>query len=196
MKEYIVIDFEATCVNPKNESFQNEIIEFAAIKCDEKFNAISEFTKFVRPILNPALTDFCKELTTIKQSDVDTAAGFAKVLDDFVLWLNQTPAEKYFCSWGKYDKKQLLSDCKLHNAKFPFNEIHYNLKEICINKAIKDFKMPAKVKGMAEVANFLKIQRTGILHRGIDDCKNILQILNYLKISEKDLEEFLKAGEE
>jgi len=193
MKEYIIIDFEATCVNSKDKNFQNEIIEFAAVKCGENFNAVSEFAKFVRPVLNPALTDFCKELTTIQQADVDNAAGFLKVLADFVLWLNETPGTKHFCSWGRYDKNQLLSDCKLHNAEFPFNDEHYNLKKICVSKAIKEYKMPAKKKGMAEVADFLKIKRTGTLHRGIDDCKNILQIVTHLKISEKDLQEFLET---
>jgi inhibitor of KinA sporulation pathway (predicted exonuclease) len=196
MKEYIIIDFEATCVEPKDINFQNEIIEFAAIKCDENFNVISECTTFVRPVLNPILTDYCKELTTIKQSDVDAAEGFTEVLAGFVLWLNQTAAAKFFCSWGKYDKKQLLSDCKLHNVRFPFNEVHYNLKQISTMKAIKDFKMPAIVKGMSSVADFLKIKRTGTLHRGIDDCKNILQIIKRLKINQEDLQEFLEEQAE
>jgi len=193
MKEYIIIDFEATCINPKDKNFQMEIIEFAAVKCDKEFNLVSEFAKFIRPALNPVLTGFCKELTTIQQTDVDNAAGFAKVLADFVLWLNETPGEKMFCSWGRYDKNQLLADCKLHNAEFPFNDEHYNLKRICISKAIKEYKMPAKIKGMSDVADFLKIKRTGTLHRGMDDCKNILQILKRLKISEKDLQESFKT---
>jgi inhibitor of KinA sporulation pathway (predicted exonuclease) len=196
MKEHIVIDFEATCVNPKDKNFQNEIIEFAAVKCDENFNAISEFSEFVRPVLNPKLTDFCKKLTTIKQSDVDNAADFKKVLADFIVWLNQTSGEKYFCSWGKYDKNQLLSDCKLHNERFPFNDVHYNIKQIAVKKAAKDYQMPAKIKGMSETADFLKIKRTGILHRGIDDCRNILQIIKRLKISQKDLQDFLDTQEE
>ncbi|MDR1942393.1 MAG: exonuclease domain-containing protein [Endomicrobium sp.] len=196
MKEYIVIDFEATCVFPRDSSFRNEIIEFAAVRCDTQWNIISEFTRFVKPVLNPVLSDFCKKLTTITQDDIDQAAGFTAVLIDFNTWLNSSCGEKYFCSWGKYDKKQLISDCRLRKAQYPFNDIHYNLKQIAIKKAIKDYKMPPKIKGMSEVADFLKIKRTGTLHRGIDDCKNILQIVKRLEISEKELQEFLAAQEE
>jgi 3'-5' exoribonuclease 1 len=44
-------------------------------------------TSFVRPVLNPVLTDFCKRLTTIGQVDVNSAGTYDEVrrkVDDYL----------------------------------------------------------------------------------------------------------------
>ena len=71
---YIVIDFEATC-SDKNEfpREEMEIIEFAALCVREDFSSAFLFDSFVRPVRNPVLTEFCKNLTSITQGDVDNA---------------------------------------------------------------------------------------------------------------------------
>ena len=68
-KYYLIVDFEATCTNrnefPRDEM---EIIEIGALLLDsEQFEIHSEFQSFIKPVRNPLLTGFCKELTTIRQ---------------------------------------------------------------------------------------------------------------------------------
>jgi inhibitor of KinA sporulation pathway (predicted exonuclease) len=66
-KEFLlIIDFEATCSNDNTiKREQMEIIEFAAILTDKiNLKIIKEFSEFIRPEINPQLTDFCTELTT------------------------------------------------------------------------------------------------------------------------------------
>ncbi len=75
---YIILDLEATCWKDRNNGKPNEIIEIGALKIDENGKTISEFSRFVKPKLNPTLSDFCMELTTIPQSEIDSASNFPK----------------------------------------------------------------------------------------------------------------------
>jgi 3'-5' exoribonuclease 1 len=77
------VDLEATCddvgVNESPRSLvvvpdQMETIEIGLVVIDlESLEIVDEFQRFVRPQVNPTLTDFCKKLTSIQQADVDSA---------------------------------------------------------------------------------------------------------------------------
>ena len=76
-KERIVVfDLEATC--DKTVFFDNETIEIGAVD-----NFGNEFSRFIKPTVNPLLTHYCTELTTIEQKDVDSAREFPHVYKDF-----------------------------------------------------------------------------------------------------------------
>lgn len=50
---------------------QMETIEIGLVVIDlETLKVVDEFQRFVRPRINPFLTDFCKQLTSIQQADV------------------------------------------------------------------------------------------------------------------------------
>ena len=188
MVKYLVcIDFESTCDdNGWNKSNRMEIIEFAGIMTDINFNVIGEYDKFVQPILNPTLSDYCKNLTSIKQFDVDRAKTFDKVWEDFKEWMSKTSLIKddfLFCSWGNYDEKQLRSDCELHNVQYPFNGSHCNLKDIVTRK----LKLGKGCRGMEKVLNRMGLTLDGIHHRGIDDCRNILKICRKSNIGLREM---------
>ena len=80
-KYYLVFDVEATC-KENNEGFVQEIIEFPVVLVDtrtleivslvwldkrEWIGKVDEFRSFVKPVVNPVLTEFCVELTGIDQ---------------------------------------------------------------------------------------------------------------------------------
>jgi len=76
---YLIIDLEATCWE-RNEGHygENEIIEMGAIVVDDDYEIIGEIQRFARPVRNPILSEFCKKLTSIKQSDVDSAQALQR----------------------------------------------------------------------------------------------------------------------
>lgn len=82
-----VVDLEATCDEGRGFG-PPEIIELPVvlIKC-ETGEVVSEFHTFVRPVVNPSLTDFCQELTGITQADVDAAPTFPEALLCLTRWL-------------------------------------------------------------------------------------------------------------
>ena len=186
-KFFLVADWESSCGdNGWNKSNRMEIIEFAAIFVDKNFKVIKEFDEFIQPIEHPILTDYCKNLTTIKQSDVDNALTFDKVLNKFRGCMNEISGDKndfLFCSWGRYDQKQLTSDCELHNAMYPFNDMHCDLKGVITKK----LGLGKKCRGMENVLKHMGLTLDGIHHRGIDDVRNILKICRKSQITPREM---------
>jgi len=167
---YIVLDLEATCWQDRTNANQNEIIEIGAVKIDSGGTIISEFEEFIQPSLNPTLSDFCKKLTTIKQSDIDGADEFKKVILKFKNWINLD--EPYLlCSWGFYDKKQFIKDCQLHHLDSNWVEQHISLKHQYAT--FKKLKRPIGMGGALKNENIIL---EGTHHRGIDDARNITKI--------------------
>ncbi len=174
---YLIVDLEATCSNDKSISSKKmEIIEIGAVMLNSTTLEVeSEYQTFVKPILYPQLTDFCKSLTSITQEDVDNAPLFPDALKDFQSWFY--PFGSYlFCSWGDYDKNQFKLDCKLYNIGYPFASEHLNLK-----KEYTVVTNSAKKWGMVQVLEQLDLKLEGTHHRGIDDARNIARIVKAIR---------------
>ena len=76
----IIIDVEATCWNAqKAKGRQSEIIEIGAVLVDSALkSAASEFDSLIRLHLNPELSEFCTQLTSIRQEDINGARHFQR----------------------------------------------------------------------------------------------------------------------
>ena len=179
-KIYLIIDLEATCWENHANRNNMEIIEIGAVLANNDYKIIGEYQIFIKPIKNPKLSKFCKDLTTIKQKDINNAETFPVAFKQFIQWVEDKSknniADIIFCSWGYYDKKQLIEDCELHNINYPF-QAHYSIKHKFAE--IKNLKKPI---GMAKALQMCKIQLDGTHHRGIDDAKNIAKIFIQEKI--------------
>ena len=149
-----------------------EIIEIGALMQDTKtFEVHGEFQSFIKPVRHRALTDFCKQLTTISQAQVDSAPQFLAAMKSVTDWL--ADFEDYvFCSWGNYDRNQINQDCEFHNTTSPFGEEHINIKkEVAETLGVK------KQMGISGALKRLHMDFVGTPHRGIDDVRNIARIV-------------------
>lgn len=167
---YVIVDLEATCWEGR-ESNKNETIEIGAVLVNEKKQIISEFEQFVKPLMNPILSDFCKQLTSISQEQVDKAPYFYEAVANFKDWINSYDKQFLLCSWGYYDKLQFEQDCKLHGLETDWLTNHISLKHqyaqiVSLKRAI----------GMKNALLNEKMILCGIHHRGIDDARNITKI--------------------
>ncbi len=169
---YIIFDLEATCWE-KSEGRISEIIEIGAVKLNDNLETVSHFSKFIKPSINPVLSEFCTKLTSITQSDVDYASPFEEVIVEFEKWIISEDNEVRLFSWGRYDKKQILQECSVKDYKGNIigllNE-HYSLKHQFAE--IKGIKLC----GMSHALRLLGLELEGTHHRGIDDAKNIAKI--------------------
>ncbi|HEY1067812.1 MAG TPA: 3'-5' exonuclease [Pirellulales bacterium] len=170
---YLIIDLEATCSNdggvPREEM---EIIEIGAVMMSSRtYEVEAEFSSFVRPVQNPHLTEFCTELTTIRQDQVDAAASFPVVLREFTTWMHRFD-DALFCSWGDYDRSQFERDCEFHDVRYPFESGHFNVKEAFA----QTFSLRKKL-GVDAAVRRLGLKFQGTHHRGLDDARNIAQIV-------------------
>lgn len=172
----IIVDLEATCCQdgsfPRQEM---EIIEIGAVAVEATTAQILDrYQSFVRPVRHPHLTDFCRELTSITQGQVDTAFEFPQVLEEFGRWLASFP-DQDFCSWGAYDRNQFEQDCKYHGVPYPFPGPHRNLK-----LEFSERRGERKRYGLAGALRALGLEFEGTHHRGIDDALNIARIYPFL----------------
>lgn len=177
----LCIDLEATCdeeAKPgepprelivKRDEMETIEIGLTVIKLSS-LKVVDEFQSFVRPALHPVLTDFCRELTTIKQSDVDAAPGYTKVGKMLDVFLAAYP-NSMWCSWGDYDFKQLQQDAsRLHCKPMLDGMRHTNLKKW--HWKVFD----CRALGLQPAVEMLGLEWKGTYHRGIDDARNVANV--------------------
>lgn len=173
---YIIFDLEATCWLGRPPHGVNEIIEIGAVKVNRYGEVESIFNKFVKPTLNPVLSDFCKKLTSIQQGDVDKSKTFPTICQQFMDWIE---LENEYClvSWGKYDKEQLALECRLHKLETDWLDAHFNAKV-----AYKKIKQEVHEQGLKKVTKNEGFEFTGIHHRAISDAENLAKVfIKYLE---------------
>ena len=168
--KYIIFDLEATCWE-KGMKYQNETIEIGAVKINEEREIESEFQRFVKPIRFPILSNFCKDLTSINQEQINSADHFYKVVEEFKNWFDFEEEDYVLCSWGFYDKSQLINDCQISNL-----EDSWVLRHISLKHQFRDIKNLRRAIGMTRALEMESIPLEGTHHRGIDDARNISKI--------------------
>lgn len=175
---YLVTDLECTCTNTDEILREEmEVIEIGAVLLDENFKEISRFSSFVKPEINPILTNFCKELTKIKQSDVDNSPLFEEALNEFSEWAFHYGDYK-FLSWGSFDYNQINRETKLKLIKNPLIQNNINYKKIFAKQ--KNLKNKRGV-GVRKALSMLNYTFEGTPHRAIYDARNIARIVQKVR---------------
>lgn len=159
-----------------------EIIQIGAIKLDENFNEISRFSSFVKP-LNP-LSTHIKKITSIKESDLESASKFEDVLKDFINWIGKNYK---ICYWGNSDQTHICREIKNKKcfnflAKRIFFSKYFNIQNkfcetLCsVNKIIiKD-----KSIGLKLAQKILKIEYSKQQHDALNDAELSAEILKLI----------------
>ncbi len=174
MRRLLIVDLEATCWNrAEHVAERMETIEIGALDLDPaEPTRVREFQAFIRPVRFPMLSAFCTELTSITQADVDSAESFAPVFARFVEWIGD-PALVRLCSWGDYDRRQLIRDCADHGVRYPLATDHLNLKHLC------SAALGVRPFGLQRALDVAGLGFIGVHHRGLDDARNITRLLMY-----------------
>ncbi|NUO02670.1 MAG: exonuclease domain-containing protein [Saprospiraceae bacterium] len=168
---FIVFDLEATCWEGSPTSLQQEIIEIGAVRLDEYGEIDGVFQSFVRPMINQVLSPFCIQLTGISQIDVNRSGRFPEVARAFQDWIEVYDEDYLLCSWGNFDKKQLVADCRLHHLDDEWLDPHINLKQ-----QYQEFKKLRQPRGLKASVIAEGLEFSGRHHRAIDDAENLAQI--------------------
>lgn len=169
---FIIFDLEATCWEFRPPQMVQEIIEIGALKLDEYGEEQDRFNSFVKPVIHPQLSPFCQKLTTITQVDVNRAATFPKVCEHFMNWIGVHDDEEYLlCSWGSFDKRMLIQDCKLHRMDYDWVEPHINLKE-----QYHEIKRLHRTRSLRHAVEVEGLEFEGTYHRGISDAENLAKL--------------------
>jgi inhibitor of KinA sporulation pathway (predicted exonuclease) len=114
LKQFVFFDFEMLCSN-RGMSYENmEAIRLGAVKYNLETERIEYFDRFIRPKQQRPLTDFCKKLTGIEDSNLVHAQGFKTVFEDFLTWIGGVKRTRFF-SWSSSDLSRLKLDASSHD---------------------------------------------------------------------------------
>jgi ERI1 exoribonuclease 3 len=181
LKNLLIIDFEATCIQHEILSPQ-EIIEIPCVVLSaENWKVKDVFHKYVKPKVHPEISYFCTELTGIMQETVRNEPHFPVVFSEFCQWLKEgnyfnEKEESAFVTSGDWDLRVMLPDqCKLSSIEAPYYFKQWvNIKTAFCSKT--DY-YPRSIKDMLK---YLNMQFHGRCHSGIDDVHNITRIIQTL----------------
>ncbi len=168
---FIIFDLEATCWLGRPPKGSNEVIEIGALKINEYGEFIETFERFIRPVVNPVLSGFCKRLTSIQQTQVNTARTFPRIIEEFREWGNVYDDDFYLCSWGQNDHKLLFDDCMLHDVDTDWLDRYVDLKNQFFK--IKSREVKGTLKNIVKKEGF---DFTGKPHRALSDAENLSKI--------------------
>jgi len=183
-KYFLVLDFEANCQQGSRLDPQ-EIIEFPCLLVDSKsFQILQTFHEYIKPVGIPKITPFCTELTGITQDMVDTRQTFPGVLEKFQQWYtgnDLTPVNSTFVTCGLWDLVDMLpKQCNYSGVGVP-DFLDVGASGEFVNVKFSFQKQVGKYgKGLKEMQSQLGLKFEGRHHSGIDDCRNIVGIMESL----------------
>lgn len=189
-----VCDVEATCEAKNNKNYGHEIIEFPVVLVDLEDHAIvDQFHTYVRPTVNAELSDFCKNLTGISQTMVDSAPTLEEALEKFdawrkekgLVWEQDGRQDFAFACDGPYDMKFFLGgECRRKNIDKPsYYDRWVNVKTLFTNQ------YTVAHGNINHMLAHLGMEFEGRPHSGIDDTRNIARIVVQMR---KDGAEFYR----
>ncbi|MEV0761807.1 3'-5' exonuclease [Nocardia sp. NPDC050435] len=162
-----VVDVEATCWEGKPPpGAVNEIIEIGLTVVDLDAGArIAKHRILVRPTRS-TVSEFCTELTGLTQDEVDTGVSFAAACR--VLAAEHSAGTRPWASWGDYDRKQFLAQCRATGTPYPFGAVYTNAKML-----FSEAYRLNRRQGMAGALGIAGLPLEGRHHSGADDAWNI-----------------------
>ncbi len=169
--QILVVDIESTCWKEPRIEDIGEIIEIGICPIDTESGDVLEAKSIIVKPKNSKVSKFCTELTTLTQEDVDSGISFKDACNVLV---NEYRSKKYvWASYGYYDKTQFETQCKRENVEYPFSKAHINVKILfALRYSLR------KDIGMEQALKLLNMPLVGTHHRGVDDSRNIANILS------------------
>ncbi|KAM0900192.1 hypothetical protein ACQ4PT_020805 [Festuca glaucescens] len=177
---FLVVDFEATCEKEKR-IYPQEIIEFPSVLVDGATGRIeSAFRRYVRPKYHPVLTPFCRDLTGIRQEDVDGGVDLGEALWLHDRWLQAATAgarkggSLAVVTWGDWDCRTMLeSECLFKGISKP----SYFDRWVNLRVPFQSVLGGGGRATLQEAVRAAGLQWEGRLHCGLDDARNTARLL-------------------
>ena len=184
---FIFFDLEFTCWEDSNV-FNNwkeskkppEVIQMGFAHC-EKYNGEinSQFSTYLKPIINSNISNYCKNLLKIDQDIINIAPVIEIAVQNLSNWLNKFQDDTLFLSWGSEDFYLLNEDCIRKGVSNPLDNIFYldlmrvSYQELGENNILFFFFVVVK--------KHLNIYEEDHSHHALEDAIELQSILQGLK---------------
>jgi inhibitor of KinA sporulation pathway (predicted exonuclease) len=148
----------------------SEIIEIGLCLVDLRLlKRLERHCIMVKPGMSE-ISEFCTQLTGITPQMVAGAEPLSTAVRDLVQQFKS--GDRLFASWGDYDRKQFIRNCRTYDLQYPFGPTHLNVKNLF--SAGLGLQREIEIDRACEQ---LGVTMEGAHHRGVDDAWNIANIL-------------------
>ncbi len=127
---YVILDLEWNgCYSKRLNGFINEIIEFGAVKLNENFEIIGQFSMLVRPAIGKRIRSSVKNLTSITNDDLKHGSPFTYAVNKFRKFVDGC----VLMTWSTSDLVTLEANCSYYfgKPKIPFVKQYVDLQAYC-----------------------------------------------------------------
>ncbi|MCQ6559777.1 3'-5' exonuclease [Paenibacillus mendelii] len=166
MTDYIILDIEFNGRKFASDK-PMEVIEIGAVRLNAALQQTDEFSALIKPVYFAKLNDFIKKKTGIPQESIDKAAGFRKVIGDFITWLDRSESF-LLVTWGGEDLKRIIYDTRMHQLDDAYwmSASYFDLLKgfLRYKKITNDVSVEAALAA-------LEITAEGSAHRALDDAR-------------------------
>jgi inhibitor of KinA sporulation pathway (predicted exonuclease) len=180
-KKIVVFDTEFTAWEGslerdwRGEDEYREIVQIGAVIVEtDNFDELDSFSVFVKPKVNPKLSEYFTNLTKITQKEVnEEGIDFETAINRFSEW----SGDLHLYSWGKGDQKAFKESSKLANIELPFKELRFHtVKDIFSDNGIstEGYMSSTIIEAFGK-----KPAREG--HDALNDAMTIVDALKELK---------------
>ncbi|MCR5368937.1 MULTISPECIES: 3'-5' exonuclease [Eubacterium] len=182
---YIVFDLEWN-QSPYGQSGEHprmpfEIIEIGAVKLNDQFEIIDEYTSLIKPKLYKKLHRSIRAMLNYSEEELKTGKSFKDACSEFLKWCGD---DYSFCTWGASDLYYLQSNMDFYYMeKLAFPLKFYNIQQIYADM----YDDEGKISKLEKACSELKIPEDEPFHAAINDAKYTARVL--AKIKPDNLEE-------
>ena len=193
---YGFLDFEMTCDGIQDngrfiddgrmKESQREIISIGFVICDEKYKIQRKYSTFIKPVHNTELSDYCLNLTGIKQSDVDSGKksnnAFRAICE-----LCKTYSVDRIYTYGSADQRAVNYSMKWNkkaNEKvgnmYPIRDKIIDISPSIISAG--NYKSLKKRPGLYRIASDLGLVNNQEAHNALNDAMMLYRVCKKLGI--------------
>ncbi|SEM80723.1 3'-5' exonuclease KapD [Lihuaxuella thermophila] len=172
---HLFIDFEFTMpeTERRDKSFVPEIIEVGMV-CVSGLEVQQTFSSYVKPVINPILTERCKAFLNITQADVDQGISFTELVE--ILKTFDQSGNARVVTWGNMDMYVLRKSCEYWGVPYPFKG-----READLSIEYKNFYGDRNQTGLIKALHEYGYKAKGKHHRALDDALATFEIYKLIE---------------
>ncbi len=181
---YIVFDLEwnqsAFGRSGEHPRMPFEIIEIGAVKVNEKYEIISEFSSLIKPKIYKKLHNSIRAMLNYDENELKNGKPFQEACTEFLKWCG--PEEYVFCTWGSTDLFYLQNNMDFYYMnKLPFPVKYYNLQQVYADRFTDD----QAISKLEKAVQYFDIEVDEPFHAAINDARYTAKVM--AAMNQKDI---------
>ncbi|CAK75902.1 unnamed protein product (macronuclear) [Paramecium tetraurelia] len=175
----ILFDIQVSCIEDNRQNYNQEIIEISAKVYDiDQRKIVRNFQKYIKPVDNPIISEFCTKQTGIKQFQINNGISLQQAINQLTDIFKELGR---FCiiTKGDFDLLILKKEAQRKNIKLVRNFTYYiNIKKV-FPKSLRSktsLKDPSMTE-MLECCGLLQYDNHESETAKVDDLANLVDYL-------------------